>query len=59
MITLESEKKKKFNVTKLFTQGYLKGISITENTNVKFRIGFECKKPFGISPYKITKIELA
>jgi hypothetical protein len=46
---------KMYQITKVFTGGILKGLTIQEKTSVKFAVGFECKKPIGGSSYKITE----
>jgi hypothetical protein len=35
---------RKYEVTKTFTSGLLKGLTITENTSVKFSEGFKTKE---------------
>lgn len=49
-------KEPSYLVTKFFTGGLLKGLSVTEETRVKFEEGFRCPKPAGGSPYVITKV---
>jgi hypothetical protein len=49
---------KRYEVTKTFTSGLLAGLTITETTTVKFVVGFECKKPVGGSPYRITAVKV-
>lgn len=46
-----------YAVTKKFTGGLLAGLTIIEKTNVKFEVGFSCKKPIGGSPYTIIAVE--
>ena len=46
-----------FRVTKKFTAGILAGLTYTEVTPVKFKVGFECLKPVGGSPYVIVAME--
>lgn len=46
-----------YKVTRQFTGGILKGQTHTEETTVKFSVGFRCDKPAGGSPYIITKVE--
>jgi len=43
----------KYEVTKKFIGGILKGLTYTETTSVKFEVGFICKNSYGGSPYKI------
>lgn len=45
--------RKMYEVTRKFTSGILRGLTHTEVTSVKFRVGWECKKPIGESSYKI------
>ena len=48
---------KKYQITRLFTGGLLKGIEYTEVTSVFLPKGFSCEKPCGGgSPYKIIKV---
>jgi len=47
----------RYNITKVFIGGLLKGISIVETTSVKFPVGYVCRNPIGGSPYKITAVE--
>jgi hypothetical protein len=47
----------KYQVTKTFTDGILKGITIIESTNIEFEIGTEVKNPIGGSPYKIIDVK--
>lgn len=44
---------KKYEITKLFTSGPLKGQKIKEITTVEFPVGFSCQKPIGFSGYTI------
>lgn len=46
-----------YKVTRKFTGGILKGLTHTEETTVKFSVGFRCDKPAGGSPYIITEVE--
>lgn len=46
-----------FRVTKRFTGGLLDGIVITEETSVRFPVGFKCPRPVGGSPYVIEACE--
>jgi hypothetical protein len=46
-----------YRVTKFFTGGLLAGITASEETTVRFDVGFECHKPSGGSPYKIVGCE--
>lgn len=48
---------KKYKIKKLFTSGYLKGLSIIEYTDINFKLNFECKDPSAGSPYKIIGID--
>jgi hypothetical protein len=48
---------RKYEVTKTFTSGLLKGLTITEVTSVKFEVGFICEKPCAGSPYIITAVK--
>jgi len=43
----------KYEVTKKFIGGILKGLTYTSITSVKFEVGFTCKDSIGGSPYKI------
>lgn len=43
-----------YEITKTFTAGTLKGITVTEQSTVKLEVGFECKKPAGGSSYIVT-----
>jgi len=43
----------KYEVTKLFTKGILKGLTHTGTTSVKFEVGFICKNAIGGCDYKI------
>ena len=47
---------RKYTVTREFIAGNLKGLTYTENTSVKFNVGFICSKPIGGSAYKIIKV---
>ena len=47
---------KSYLVTKHFTGGLLKGLTIEETTSVKFEIGFKCPKPCAGSPYIIKNV---
>lgn len=44
---------KKYEITKLFTSGPLKGLKVKEITTVEFPVGFSCEKPIGLSGYVI------
>lgn len=46
-----------YKVTRLFIGGLLKGMTHTGMTDVKFTVGFVCRKPIGGSPYKIIVVE--
>jgi hypothetical protein len=46
-----------FRVTKRFTGGLLAGIVSTEETSVKFPVGFKCPRPVGGSPYVVEACE--
>lgn len=48
---------KQYNVTRKFTAGNLIGLTYTEVTTVKFKVGFECWNPCGGSAYIITAVE--
>lgn len=49
---------KRYKVTRLFTDGLLKGLTHTEVTSVHFDVGFACKKPIGgTDPYVIIAVE--
>lgn len=48
-----------FKVTKRFTAGHLKGLTVTEKTTVQWRVGQVVAKPIGGDPYIIQAIELA
>jgi len=43
----------KYEVTRKFISGILKGMTHTEITSVKFDVGFICRNPIGGSAYKI------
>lgn len=43
----------KYQVTRQFTDGPLKGMTHTEVSVVGFPVGFKCDKPVGGSPYVI------
>lgn len=45
--------KQLYLVTKQFTGGLLVGITIKEETSVKFPVGFVTKPPYFGSPYKV------
>lgn len=47
----------KFMVTRLFIGGLLDGLTHTGITEVEFKVGFECRKPTGGSPYRIIAVE--
>lgn len=47
---------RKYQITKLFTAGLLAGITVTERTDVAWKVGQEVRKPVGGSPYKITAV---
>lgn len=42
-----------YRVTKIHTAGLLAGLTTTEETTVKFTVGWECKKAIGGGSYKI------
>jgi hypothetical protein len=42
-----------YEITKTFTDGALKGITITERTTARFTVGQIVAKPIGGSPYRI------
>lgn len=42
-----------YEITKTFTAGPLKGITITERTSARFTVGQTVDKPIGGSPYRI------
>lgn len=46
----------RYAVTKTFVGGLLKGITIVEETTVKFAVGFVCTMPIGGSPYRIDAV---
>jgi hypothetical protein len=47
-----------FRVTKKFTSGYLKGLTLTETTREWVRPGWFCRVPVGsTSPYVVVKVE--
>ena len=49
--------KQVYSVTKQFTGGLLKGITLNDITPVKFTEGMKVKKSYGCSsPYKVTKV---
>ena len=48
-----------FRVTKRFTGGLLAGIVSTEETTVKFPVGFKCPRPSAGSPYVVEACEPA
>jgi len=43
----------KYEVTRKFISGILKGLTHTSITSVKFEVGFICKNSYGGSGYKI------
>jgi hypothetical protein len=47
----------KYEIVRHFTGGFLKGLTITEITSVKFGIGFICNHPAGGSPYIIQSVK--
>lgn len=49
---------KRYEVTRLFIGGMLEGTTHTGVTSVEFEVGFECLKPVGGSPYRITSVEV-
>ena len=48
---------RRYKITRLFTAGNLVGLTYTEVTSVYMPIGFDCKKPYGGSPYRIIACE--
>jgi len=48
----------KYEITKLFTKGILKGLTYTEITSVKFEVGEVIKNSIGGSDYKIISSNL-
>lgn len=46
-----------YRVTRLFIGGNLVGLTYTEDTDIKFEVGFVCKRPIAGSPYRIIKVE--
>ena len=46
-----------FRVTKRFTGGLLTGIVSTEETTVRFPVGFKCPRPSAGSPYVVEACE--
>lgn len=56
--TNRNMKAARYKITKTFIGGILHGMTIEEQTTVKFEEGFVCRKPSGGSPYKITKVEV-
>lgn len=51
------KRKPLYRVTRLFTEGILKGLTHTEITSVFFHAGFTCETPIGGSPYRIIIVE--
>lgn len=47
-----------YEITKTFTAGILKGVTITEQTTVCWKVGQEVRKPIGGSPYRIDSIKV-
>jgi len=48
----------KYEVTKLFIGGILKGLTHTEKTTAKYSVGDVISKPYGhTSPYKIISVK--
>ena len=58
----ESETKTKeatmatYKITRYFTTGFLKGLTHTETTTVRFEVGREYGSPFGGGRYIITEV---
>lgn len=44
---------KRYQITRKFTSGLLKGLTYTEITGVLMPVGFKCDFPIGGSPYSI------
>ena len=43
-------------VTKTFVGGFLKGITIVEETSVRYEVGLTYLKPIGGNPYRIDAV---
>lgn len=46
-----------YEITKRFISGNLKGVTITEQTNVRYEVGFVCRKAIGGSGYVIEAVK--
>lgn len=46
-----------YRVTKIHTAGLLTGLTTTEETTVKFNVGFVCAKAIGGGSYEVTACE--
>ncbi len=46
-----------YSVTRRFIGGTLEGLEHTEETTVKFEVGFRCENPIGGSPYEIVSVQ--
>jgi hypothetical protein len=47
-----------YEITKNFTAGLLKGLSVTEMTNVPFKVGVEYKNCAGKGRYIVTDVKI-
>lgn len=47
-----------YKITKTFTDGDLKGITLVERTTAEFKVGQTVDKPIGGSPYRIDAVEV-
>ena len=54
---LSAVKATRYLVTKQFTGGYMKGLTIVDESPVPFYVGFKTAKPYLGSPYIVTKTE--
>lgn len=55
---MENNKQIRYAVTKTFTSGLLKGLTIVENTTMRFAVGFVCDQPVAGSPYRIEAVKV-
>jgi hypothetical protein len=56
-IETKRNSKMRYEVTKNFTAGLLKGLSVTEMTNVPFKVGVEYKNCAGKGRYVVTNVK--
>ena len=52
------ERSKRYLVTKKFTSGYMKGMTIVDESPVPLYVGFKPSKPYFGSPYIVTKTQV-